>query len=425
MASADADVVRLLQEEYGVDADSATELAKAVDTTLRATLEKASAAISLRGMDPEEAPNVLTSDHLKFALRGFADTLGPTSYAPAFIRADGDGNCLCTTLALDMEMKVSGLQSPVLCALLRLTAVRIVSLHRPQRGVALARLVLEEGREPTEEEGRPYLDGRAGETAWADGVELRRTFARFYGPDRIHRPLPASFGNVSWQTRDADNKTVQHERPMTRCDLICTEVQSTRHMDVDFSDTPEALAARVAIATYYVKDISRHGVWCSTPTIVAFSIARIEKRPVRVYFINRDSLYSFADAVPDGALPPPPPHLDEFLLDFHAASISRTKNGVPKDADDLHAMVEEVLHVAAVEDIEDKEEEEEEEEEDSVEGEDTPEFTQDITRVLFNGGHYNLALTASERMALLRVFPETRAHLVSFPEGMQAKLNNV
>jgi hypothetical protein len=316
-----------------------------------------------------------------------------------------------------------------------------------QRGVSLARLLLEENRQGTEEEGRPYLDGTAGETAWLDGVELRRHVARFYGPDRIHRPLPASFGNVSWQARNADNILVQVERPMTRCDLLCTEVQSTRHIDIDFSDKPEAEAARLAIATDYVKEISKHGVWCSTPSIVAFSIARIEKRPVRVYYVGRDSLYRFADTVPDGALPPPPPHLDEFLLDFHVAHKARTKGGIDGGDDDLYAMQEprgtapdsmdEGLGGSAAAgggsppkaaSVKEEASSEESSSEDSSSGEEddgvVPAFTQDITRVLFNGGHYDLALTASERLALLRVFPETSRHLLSFPEGMKAKLRN-
>lgn len=325
-----------------------------------------------------------------------------------------------------------------------------------QRGVSLARTCLDEDREPTEDEGRPYLDGTSGELAWQDGLELRKTFARFYGPDRLHRPLPASFGDVSWEGRDADNNVIHHKRAMTRCDMLCSEVQGTRRMDIDFSDKPSALEARVRIATDYVAEISRHGVWCSTPSIVAFSIARIEKRPVRVYFVTRDSLYRFADTVPDGALPPPPPHLDEFLLDFHAAAAARVVNPIDND-DDIHAISSpssssssetcssssKTGHLSGAtllvppEESEKSEESkvsnaanpiaagaglsdsESEEEDDDV---DPASFTQDVTRVLFNGGHYDLALTASERACLVRVFPETARHLRVFPEFMKAKL---
>jgi hypothetical protein len=106
MASPDFQIVQLLQEQYLLDVETATELARNVDGKLREMLQVASSALSTRGMDPEEAPRVLTSDHIKHALRGFEPTVGPSSHKPAFVRADGDGNCLNTTLALDMEMKV-------------------------------------------------------------------------------------------------------------------------------------------------------------------------------------------------------------------------------------------------------------------------------------------------------------------------------
>jgi len=281
-----------------------------------------------------------------------------------------------------------------------------------QRGVALARTCLEEGRKPNDDDGEPYLDGSSGECAWLDGVELRKSFARFYGADRIHRLLPDTFGNVTWQEKEGD-VVVTKERRMTRCDMICTEVQTMRPtLEVDFSPSDAALAKRVAIAAQYVHDISKHGVWCSAPSIVAFSIARIEKRPVRVYYCSGSTLYVFADTVPDGALPPPPAHLDEFLLDFG------DEHEPLSEDDDLNAFEPKASSPAPA--AAGGSDEEEEEEEDDP---DPSTYTQDVTRILFNGGHYDLAVTASERLALVRVFPHLERHFQTFSKAIKPSLS--
>lgn len=265
----------------------------------------------------------------------------------------------------------------------------------------------------------PFLDGSHSECAWLDGLEIRKSVVRFYGPERLMRLLPSSFGNVSWQERQEDGTTVTKERRMTRCDMICTEVQSMRQdVDIDFSLTDAAISRRMALATKYVEDISKHGVWCSTPTIVAFSLMRVEKRPVRVYFFSGTSLYVFADTVPEGTLPPPPPHLDEFIRDFEDAMNTRdASHGVPAEDDDVHAFVPPDAANNAVESSPD-EASDSESDDDSDE-----EFTQDITRILFNGGHYDLALTASERLLLTRVFPETAQHFKSFSECVKPSVS--
>jgi hypothetical protein len=268
---------------------------------------------------------------------------------------------------------------------------------------------LDEGRKPTDDDGEPYLDGSAGECAWLDGVELRKSFARFYGSDRIHRLLPDTFGNVTWQEKEGDT-VVTKERRMTRCDMICTEVQTMRPtLEIDFSPSDAALAKRTAIAAQYVHDISHHGVWCSAPSIVAFSIARIEKRPVRVYYCSGSTLYVFADTVPDGALPPPPAHLDEFLLDFG-------DEHEPLSEDDDLTIFEPTgsscsSSPAAAADTSDDEDP------------DPSTYTQDVTRILFNGGHYDLAVTASERLALIRVFPHLERHFQTFSKGVKPSLS--
>jgi len=272
---------------------------------------------------------------------------------------------------------------------------------------------------PTSDEGVPYLDGSGGECAWLDGVELRKTFARFYGPDRIHRVLPDSFGNVTWQEKvrneDGTDSVLVKERRMTRCDMICTEVQTMRHdVEIDFSPSDAALAKRVAIASQYVHDISKHGVWCSAPSIVAFSIARLEKRPVRVYYCSGSSLYVYADTVPDGALPPPPPHLDEFLLDFGNTNAPPIR----ADDDDLHEYVPVGAGGAAAGAAVDDAEDEEEDDEDP----DPSTYTQDVTRVLFNGGHYDLAVTSSERLAIVRVFPDLARYFERFSSSIKPTL---
>jgi hypothetical protein len=102
-----ADLVSSLQEDYDIDEATATEMARAVTASLVGVFEKAGSALSLKGFDPAEVPRVLTADHLRFALQPFHATLGPSSGMPSRIVADGDGNCLLTTLALDMELKVS------------------------------------------------------------------------------------------------------------------------------------------------------------------------------------------------------------------------------------------------------------------------------------------------------------------------------
>lgn len=98
--------MQLLQKQYSLDAETATELLRQVGKEMRAVLQGATSALSLRGLDPSEAPRVLTADHIKFATSKRVPSLGPASFMPAYIQADGDGNCLLTTLALDMEMKV-------------------------------------------------------------------------------------------------------------------------------------------------------------------------------------------------------------------------------------------------------------------------------------------------------------------------------
>lgn len=104
-----AALVASLQEEHDIDEETATELARSVTGVLRGVLQTAGSLLSTKGMDPDEAPLVLTSDHLRFALAPFHSTLGPSSKLPSRIVADGDGNCLLTTLALDMELKVGPL----------------------------------------------------------------------------------------------------------------------------------------------------------------------------------------------------------------------------------------------------------------------------------------------------------------------------
>ena len=193
-------------------------------------------------------------------------------------------------------------------------------------------------------------------------------------------------------------------------------------VEVDFSPSDEALAKRLALAAKYVSDISKDGVWCSAPSIVAFSIARLDKFPVRVYFCSGSSLYVFADTVPEGALRPPPPHLDEFLLDFVDAADLGHPVG---DDDDLHAFVppepspsdpsksavaaagggSPLVSPSAGSGS-------------PVDEDDEP-FTQNVTRVLFNGGHYDLGVTASERAVLVRVFPELARHFVRFPASLK------
>jgi len=105
-ASDFAALVAALQEDHDIDEECATELARAVTGAMRGVFEKAGSVLSTKGMDPDEAPRVLTADHLRFALQPFHATLGPLSNLPSRIVADGDGNCLLTTLALDMELKV-------------------------------------------------------------------------------------------------------------------------------------------------------------------------------------------------------------------------------------------------------------------------------------------------------------------------------
>ena len=98
--------VSFLKHENELDEESATELALSMTGVIVETFSKAKSVMPALGLDPSESPQVLTSQHIKFALQPFAKSLGPPSIKPTFIRADGDGNCLLTTLALALEMKV-------------------------------------------------------------------------------------------------------------------------------------------------------------------------------------------------------------------------------------------------------------------------------------------------------------------------------
>lgn len=290
-----------------------------------------------------------------------------------------------------------------------------------QGAVDIAIKAAAENRLPLEEEGVPELSGEEGGDPWKDGVQIRKWIVSFYGPDRLHRELPATFGNITFEEEENGVKVLKSRR-MTRCDLLCVESQFSNVRDVDMSNSPQAFAKREQIAKAYMDSIKEHGSWCSAPTIVAFALARKVKKPIRVYLLNMGTLSVYADTVPDGCLPLPPPQEDELLCDFENAKFPfGMYDATLSDFEqaDLSAVGAGAGAQAEAEqededDPHDAQQQEEEEEE-------KQEFCEDFTRIIFRPGHYELAVTASQRAKILKFWPHMERLFSPFPENVVVK----
>jgi hypothetical protein len=213
----------------------------------------------------------------------------------------------------------------------------LFSYFDKQDSLDLAIKCAEENRKPTEDEGIPHLSGVVGSACWQEGLDIRSCILRFYNPQRIHNELPDSFGEVAYEEKNEKGESSFKYRKMTRCDILCSEVQfsSQSYKEIDMSLKPEAIQKREQIAKDYLRTISKSGNWCSTPSLIAFAFLRVPAKPVRVYALDmeKNTVSKYTDIIPKGCLPCCPTTEDEFLLDIVQAK-DDSKGAIEKNLDD-------------------------------------------------------------------------------------------
>jgi hypothetical protein len=213
----------------------------------------------------------------------------------------------------------------------------LFSYFNQQDSLELAIKCAEENRKPTEDEGIPHLSGVVGSACWQEGLDIRSCILRFYNPQRIHNELPDSFGEVAYEEKNEKGESSFKYRKMTRCDILCSEVQfsSQSYKEIDMSLKTEAIQKREEIAKDYLRTISKSGNWCSTPSLIAFAFLRVPAKPVRVYALDmeKNTVSKYTDIIPKGCLPCCPTTEDEFLLDIVEAK-DDSKGAIEKNLDD-------------------------------------------------------------------------------------------
>lgn len=393
----DDELIHSLMNQYKVNKETATELAKQGMLAVYNTLQKASTFVTPYSniLQTEEISPMISVRHLQSSFGKVAELFQVKNRLPCILRAAGDGNCAMTTLALSIELE---------------TANRI------------ALECLQENKDPPKEV--PQLSGEAYSCAWNDGIEIRSYILRFYSPDRLHRELPLSFGDVTYEETTENGEKVFKTRRMTRCDILCTETQFSTAREIDMSLSDTAIQQRMNIASDYLKTISKSGQWCSTPSLVAFSFLRNPPKPIRVYQIDyqKRSIQKYIDIVPKECLPCCPTTEDEFLLDLQYGR-QDTVGEIEKDLDDDEEWSED----------EESSEEETTESSTMLESSNTRTtessntqtiesstmqqttlYTYNFTRILFTSNHYDLLATASERQRILHFWPEVESSFQTF-----------
>ena len=379
------ELVALIKKKYDIDDEAALSLASFGDAMLRSVLSES--AKSNQAIDSVMADKVMVNERMvKKALAPYAPSF--KKKGPWYIQSAGDGNCSTTSIAGAMEI---------------------------ENTIRLIMKLIDQDRAPAPEDGFPSLNFSRGSDIWDDGMRIRELYSRFYlsTDDKLNQELPASMGKTTYTRKNADGSLENIERPMTRRDYICLEVQQLSRSDlnaltttkallksgsVEFDMSPDGLAHCDALARAFVKDSSKPGVWCGWSMFYAVVSMRKPQVPLRIYVIDNNKLKIHLDMVPDG-LSLPSEDDDDVLHD------NEKNHGFSVDEDDDVEFVpgddKDEENNAKQED-----DEEDEEEDDKVEA---PLFP----RVLYRPGHFDVLVSNHHKNLITHFWPETARYFQS------------
>lgn len=353
----------LIQSKYEIDDEAAEALASFGHNMIKDLIQKAASSNeTVEKMIEEEDEKMVNERMIKKVLAPYAEKRGPWVLSSA-----GDGNCATTSIAGAMEIE---------------NIIRLIIK------------LINEDRMPNAEDGFPALNFDRGSDVWDDGLRIREMYSRFYSEDKLDRELPRSMGLTTY-TKKTEDGIQNIERPMTRRDYICLEVQQLSRQDlatlpltrsllksssVEFDHSPEGFEYCNALARAFITDSSKPGVWCGWSMFYAVVSMRNPKVPLRIYTVQNDKLIIHMDLTPDGTSLPSEEYDDVFQKDT---------NGFTDESDkDLYQEENE----------EDEEEDEEEEEEES-----DPLFP----RILYRSGHFDVLVSDHHHNLITKFWPET------------------
>jgi len=371
------ELVALIKERYGLDDDAALTMASFGDEMIRKVLKDASKSNeSVENMMQVDG-KLINERMIKKSLSSYATSFRKTG--PWYIQSAGDGNCSTTSIAGAMEIE---------------NTIRLVIK------------LLDEGRMPTPDDGFPSLNFSRGSDVWDDGMRIRELYAKFYSTDeKLNQELPESMGKTTYTKKLDDGSMENIERPMTRRDYLCLELQQLSRSDlnsltktkallksgnVEFDLSPDGRERCDALARAFVSDSSQPGVWCGWSMFYAVVCMRKPKTPLRIYHIEKNELKIHLDMVPDG-LSLPSEEDDDVLHD------NRKTHGYDADADD-HTPFEDK-----------KEEQDENEDEEDEEDEDIHLFP----RILYRPGHFDVLVSNHHKNLITNFWPETARYFQS------------
>lgn len=381
------ELVELLKKKYEIDDEAALNLASFGDAMIRSVLSES--AKSNQAIDTMmEDKKIVNERMVKKALTPYAPSF--KKKGPWYIQSAGDGNCSTTSIAGAMEI---------------------------ENTIRLILKLIDQDRKPTTEDGFPSLNFSRGSDIWDDGMRIRELYSRFYlsTDDKLNQELPLSMGKTTYTRKNADGSLENIERPMTRRDYICLEVQQLSRSDlnaltttkallksgsVEFDMSPEGLAHCDALARAFVKDSSKPGVWCGWSMFYAVVSMRKPQVPLRIYVIDNNKIKIHLDMVPDG-LALPSEEDDDVLHD------NEKIYGFNADEDD------DVEFVPGNEEKNDdaKQDEEEDEEDDEMEDKDEEAFL--FPRVLYRPGHFDVLVSNHHKNLITHFWPETARYFQS------------
>jgi hypothetical protein len=259
-------------------------------------------------------------------------------------------------------------------------------------------------------------------------MRIRELYSRFYlsTDDKLNQELPASMGKTTYTRKNADGSLENIERPMTRRDYICLEVQQLSRSDlnalsttkallktgsVEFDLSPDGLAHCDALARAFVKDSSKPGVWCGWSMFYAVVSMRKPQVPLRIYVIDNNKLKIHLDMVPDG-LALPSEEDDDVLHD------NEKNHAFNADEDDDVEFVGDDAKDDAKDDSKDEKQEQEGDEEDHESAEQDEE-RMDVEeallfpRVLYRPGHFDVLVSNHHKNLITHFWPETARYFQS------------
>ena len=378
------ELVTLIKERYDLDDDAALTMASFGDEMIRKVLKDAASSNASVESAMEVDGKMINERMVKKSLAPYAPSFRKTG--PWYIQSAGDGNCSTTSIAGAMEIE---------------NTIRLIIK------------LLDEGRMPLPEDGFPSLNFSRGSDVWDDGLRIRELYTKFYSTDeKLNQELPASMGKTTYTVKNGDG--LQNiERPMTRRDYLCLELQQLSRSDlgalsqtrallksgiVEFDLSPGGFEHCNSLAKAFIADSSKPGVWCGWSMFSAVVSMRKPRTPLRVYSIKDNKLQIHLDMVPDG-LSLPSEEDDDVLQDGK-------HEGYDADADDTTEFEDEKKE-------DEKDEEEETKNDDAssteVETEDVPLFP----RILYRPGHFDVLVSNHHKNLITNFWPETARYFQS------------